>query len=98
MRRKLDQAQLDYIAMQVFVQDAALEAATALGVPLAAAPLAWDDGTMELVPGPHKIVLESAGRTLALSIAHGRADDEVWRSGVRDELLRGLAALKQGAG
>lgn len=79
--------------MQVFVQDAAEDAAALLGVPLSSRPLEWDDGTMEIRAGPHKVVLDAAGRRIELSIAHGRADDVAWCSQVREELSRGLAAL-----
>jgi hypothetical protein len=93
--RRLSPAQLDYIAMQVFVQDAALEAANALGVPLDPRPFEWDDGSMELLPGPHKVVLDSEGRKLELSIAHGHADDGAWCDQVRRALVSALASLKQ---
>ena len=92
MPRRLSAEQLEYIAMQVYVQDAATAAAEAAGVALKPVPLVWDGGSMEIRRGPHRVVLETAARRLELTIEHGHPDDATWRASVESAFARGLAA------
>jgi hypothetical protein len=91
--RKLSPEQLDSIALQVFVQDAAEVAAGAAGLHLRPGPLEWDGGTMDVRSGDHVVILATTDCAVALTIAHGRADDAAWQSGARAEIARGIGRL-----
>jgi hypothetical protein len=91
--RQLTPEQLDSIAMQMFVHDAAETAAAEAGLRLRPAPIEWDGGTMGVRTGAHAVVLATAGGMVALTIAHGRADDVTWRSQATAEIARGHARI-----